>query len=177
MTGNTHTICGVSACVATAVCFPEIHIMEATVYPLIGVIMAMPGSLLPDIDIERSKLGSKVKWLSKHMTHRGITHTLLVPLLVAIIFFFTQSIPVLPSLLFGFEIGYVAHIVADLFNKKGCPILWPLSKAKLHIACVKTAVAWQQIVFIIIWEVALLIWIFLRYDLYPIIMEFFQSTV
>lgn len=170
MTGKVHTICGVSAAIATTICFPELHIMSATVYPAIGVVAAIPGSLLPDIDIERSKLGSKHKWLSKHLTHRGITHTLLLPVIVCLIFFLLQSIPIIPSLLFGFEIGYLAHILADMFNKKGVPILWPFTKAKLHIACVKTASTPQQVVFIIIWEVVLLAWIFLRYDLYHTIM-------
>lgn len=170
MTGKVHTICGVSAAVATAICLPELHILSATVYPAIGVVAAIPGSLLPDIDIERSKLGSKHKWLSKHLTHRGITHTLLIPVIIFGIFFLLQSIPIIPSLLFGFEVGYVAHIFADMFNKKGVPILWPLTKAKLHIACVKTASTPQQVVFIIFWEAGLLLWIFLHYDLYHMIM-------
>lgn len=170
MTGKVHTICGVSVAVATTICFPELHIMSATIYPAIGIVAAVPGSLLPDIDIERSKLGSKHKWLSKHLTHRGITHTLLVPMIIFGLFFLLQAVPIIPSLLFGFEIGYLAHILADMFNKKGVPILWPFTKAKLHIACVKTASTPQQVVFIIFWEVVLLAWIFLRYDLYHMIM-------
>lgn len=169
MTGKVHTICGVSAAVAAAICYPSLGILSATVYPAIGIVAAIPGSLLPDIDIERSKLGSKHKWLSKHLTHRGITHTLLVPLIIAGLFFLLQAVPVVPSLIFGFEIGYLAHIFADMFNKKGVPLLWPLTKAKLHVACVKTASTPQQVVFIILWEVSLLVWISIHYDLFAMI--------
>ena len=37
------------------------------------------------------------------------------------------------SLLFGYVTGWIMHIFADLFNGKGCPILMPLSKSKIHI--------------------------------------------
>lgn len=38
----------------------------------------------------------------------------------------------------GATIGYVSHIVLDLFNPMGVPILYPLSKRRLHIANIKT---------------------------------------
>ena len=174
MTGKVHTILGVSAAVAITVCHPELYILDATVYPAIGVVAAIPGSLLPDIDIAQSKAGQKVPWLSKMLTHRGITHTLLVPLIIAGLFVLSMHIPVLPSLLFGLEVGYVAHIFADMFNSKGVPILWPLSKDKIHFANVKTASAGQQLVFIIIWEVLLALWILNHYNLFPMIMGLFQ---
>lgn len=166
MTGKVHCICGVSAAAAAAICFiPTLDILGTTVYPILGVVAAFPGSLLPDIDIQQSKAGSKVKWLSKHLKHRGITHTLLFPALLAVLFFFVKDIPLVPSLIFGFEIGYVAHIVADLFNKKGVPLLWPVIPTKIHVASIKTASKGQQIAFIIFWEVICLLCIAIRYQL------------
>ena len=174
MTGKVHTILGVSTAIATAVCLPEVYILGATVYPAIGIIAAIPGSLLPDIDIKQSKAGQKVPWLSKMLTHRGITHTLLVPAIIAGIFFLCVNFPVVPSLLFGLEIGYLAHIVADMFNSKGVPVLWPIMPSKIHFASIKTSSAGQQTVFIIIWEVLLALWILSHYELFPIIMGLFK---
>lgn len=165
MTGKVHCIVGVSTAVALTICHPEFSLFGATIYPAIGVVAAAGGSYLPDIDIEQSKLGSKHKWLSKHLTHRGITHTLLVPAILVLLQWLTAPIPVLPSLVLGFNVGYICHIIADLFNKKGVPLLWPLVKEKIHIACVKTASTAQQVLFIIFWEVLLLIWISIRYDI------------
>ena len=156
MTGKVHAILGTSTAIAVALCVPDFDIMGNTITPWIGVLGSTAGSYMPDIDIAQSKLGQKHKWLSKHLTHRGITHTLLFPVLLVGVMLLLGFVPVLPSLIFGFTIGYLAHIFADLFNKKGVPILWPLSKAKLHVACVKTASTAQQIIFIIIWEVVLL---------------------
>ena len=175
MTGKVHVICGVSAAVTATIACPTLNIAGAVIYPAIGILAAFPGSLLPDIDISQSKMGSKHPWLSKHLKHRGITHTLLLPLLVVGLFILARTIPILPSLLFGFEIGYVAHIVADLFNKKGVPLLWPFTSAHLHVACVKTSSKAQQVIFVIFWEVICLIVITLRYDLWNTIPAWFSS--
>ena len=37
------------------------------------------------------------------------------------------------SLCFGWEWGYLMHLVADMFNGKGIPLFWPLLKSKVHI--------------------------------------------
>ena len=169
MTGKVHCILGVSTAIAVTICYPEFEMFGTTLYPLAGVVTAAGGSYLPDIDIEQSRLGQKHKWLSKHLKHRGITHTLLIPAILILLQFLSAPIPILPSLIFGFNIGYVAHIIADLFNKKGVPILWPLVREKVHIASIKTASTWQQVMFIIIWEVLLILWISMRYELYVLL--------
>lgn len=169
MTGKVHTILGVSTVVALAITNPTLTVKDVTLYPAIGLLASVPGSLLPDIDIQQSKMGQKHKFLSKHLTHRGITHTLLFPAIIAAaIYFLIGVVPFLPDLLLGFEVAYVAHIFADMFNSKGVPLLWPLTKAKFHLASVQTRSKAQQVIYIIIWEVALLIWILITYkDLLP----------
>lgn len=165
MTGKVHAILGTSTAVAIAVCVQEIEIFGATIYPVASVITAVAGSYLPDIDIQQSKLGHKVKWLSKHMKHRGITHTLLFPIILFGLMLLLAFLPGASSLIFGLLVGYLAHIFADLFNKTGVPLLWPFTKYMFHFASIKTASKWQQVIFIILWEVVLVGWIMWYYGL------------
>lgn len=219
MTGKTHVACGTVTMLAMCAGAPEGLTLGSYTYTLwLGLATVAAGSLLPDIDIQQSSLGSKHKLISKHLTHRGITHTLLVPILLCFIMAFTTSftlpkgvpvstvvcagiallvvalaltcggarnvksavkrlskiqgfakallvvavllilapvvlsrqILVLPDLLLGLLVGWVVHIIADAFNKKGVPILWPLTSKKFHIATVLTG-SWQEAVFLVFW--------------------------
>ena len=155
MTGKTHAICGTMTAVAVAVCNAKgIQFGDYMLIPWISVIAAPTGSYMPDIDLHRSKMGSKHKIISKMLTHRGITHTLLVPVILAVLqwFLMDKGVIVLPDLIFGFNIGWVVHIIADMFNKKGVPLLWPLTNAHLHVATILTS-TWQEGLFIAFWAV------------------------
>jgi inner membrane protein len=149
MTGNTHVICGVSLGIFIALTHPTITLFSQEIPAFPAVITTIPGSLLPDIDIPQSKLGSKAKWLSKHLKHRGITHTLLVPAIITTGLYFS-AYPLLSVILFGLLTGYAAHIFADMFNRKGVPLLFPLTNAHLHAASFKTR-SWHEILFVILW--------------------------
>lgn len=156
MTGKTHAACGVMTLIAITLCTKNyIPVGEQILYPAIGLLSVTQGSYMPDIDLHRSRMGSRHKFISKMLTHRGITHTLLVPvlLLFAMTTCFSLHIPFLPDLIFGFEVGWVAHIAADLCNRKGVPILWPLTRHKFHIACFLTS-SWHEVVFLILWGLA-----------------------
>ena len=169
-----------------------------TIYPLLGIPTAIVGSMLPDVDIENSRVSKKFPFVSTFLKHRGITHTLVfvatcyfsmavnyslnTKLIISAIFGLIFGIltikgrfallktlavagifaalsyageEVLPSLLFGMGFGWLFHIVEDMFNKKGCPILWPLINKKLHLPLgpflVKTR-TWQEAIFLIVWE-------------------------
>lgn len=156
MTGKTHAICGTvtMACIAVAN-MEGITLDNYTFFPLLSIVAAPAGSYFPDIDLHRSKMGSKHPILSKMLTHRGITHTLLGPAILAWAqwFLMQHNILLLPALLFGFNVGWLAHILADMFNKKGVPVLWPITKAHLHVASVLTS-SWQEYVFIPFWIAA-----------------------
>ena len=154
MTGKTHMICGtITMAAITAVAFSGFQLgSEYVYYPAIGLLTVAAGSYMPDIDIERSKMGAKHPFISKMLTHRGITHTLLFPalLIVAMLFIAQQGIMVLPELIMGFTVGWVVHIIADLCNKKGVPLFWPIIQEKVHIAKFKTG-TWHESVFIVLW--------------------------
>lgn len=161
MTGKTHALCGMTTMTALTVLYPTgFTLMEHTLLPAVGLVTAAAGSYAPDIDIHRSKLGQKHKFISKHLTHRGITHTLLAPAVLTVLMLtvLDMGIPVLPDLIFGFTLGWVLHIVADLFNKKGVPILWPVVRQKIHIATVLTS-SWQEGVFAVLWIGVHIVWV------------------
>ena len=153
MTGKTHAICGTVTMLAiTAVNFSGFQLDEHTYLPAIGLLSVAAGSYMPDIDIHRSKLGQQHKFISKHLTHRGITHTLLFPVLlfIAMLMVAAVNIPFLPDLMFGFIVGWVVHILADLCNRKGVPLFWPFYRKRVHIASFLTS-SWQEYVFLFLW--------------------------
>ncbi|MEM4336425.1 MAG: metal-dependent hydrolase [Candidatus Woesearchaeota archaeon] len=104
------------------------------------------GSLLPDIDHPKSKIGKNFKIISMFFEHRGFFHSLFVmPLLALIIFYLTRtnyySIPLLT--------GYLSHIVMDLLTKEGVMLFHPLSKMRIR-GLVKTGGILEKILFFII---------------------------
>ena len=204
MTVQTHLIATTTSYAVFAYLYkkginiPVIGNNQLTIYPLIGLPTAMAGAMLPDVDIENSRVSRKFPFLSPFLKHRGITHTLLfvvvcymamavnyslnIKLIISAIFglifgilmlkgrfVFLKALAiagaftvlsyagdeVLPSLLFGMGFGWLFHIIEDMFNKKGCPILWPLTNKKLYLPLgpflVKTR-TWQEAIFLIIWE-------------------------
>lgn len=218
MTGKTHMICSTAAVAVFALGHSEGVVINGTlVYPWLSVASAAVGAYLPDMDIQQSRLGQQFKLLSKNMKHRGITHTLLVPvcllacmvgmhsraacavvsLIVGILtgmlfdtkgsckrgsavkktmafiknkkgLTTTMAMLVLTylfpstgaSLIFGLFAGWTLHIFEDLFNKKGCPILWPVAKGHIHIATFKTR-HWSEYLFLFLWLGGCCIWAFL----------------
>lgn len=159
MTGKTHVALGTAFMIAMTVKYPQgTEVLGMSVIPAVSLLTISAGSYGPDIDIKQSHLGKKYKFLSKHLKHRGITHTLLVPAVLLAAMIAVQAIPVLPSLIFGFLMGWVTHILADLCNRKGVPLLWPLSSNKIHIATFKTG-TWHEAIFAILWLGGLIAWL------------------
>lgn len=151
MRGHTHVAVGVSAmAILTAKYGTQMTFLDVSISLPIAMLTAATGSLLPDIDLPMSKMGSKHPFISKHLKHRGITHTLLVPAILTFIMTISMNYIqyqfiglMLNSLLFGLIFGWTMHIFADLFNRKGVPIFWPITKHHFHIATVTTG-TWQE---------------------------------
>ena len=216
MTGKTHVACSTATVVVFAVAHRSgYQFCGVDILPWVGAMAVPVGALLPDIDIPQSRLGQKFKFLSKNMKHRGITHTLLMPL---VLFLGTTSVKtrtssiisaivvglmvsmlfdakmnwkkgsiltklknfivnkkgivttiillilamIAPatgaSILWGLMCGWTLHIFEDLFNYKGCPILYPASKKHVHIASFKTR-HWSEGLFLILWMGVCLVWL------------------
>lgn len=141
MTGHTHAVCGTVALLQLVVAHPMgMEVAGCTILPAVGVVTVVAGSLMPDIDLQQSSMGHRHKFISHMFTHRGMTHTLLFPaiLFVAMVFISRIGIPIIPSLIFGYGYGWIVHIAADLCNKKGVPLLWPVYRGHIHLDTVLT---------------------------------------
>lgn len=138
MTYKTHFIGGV--------CAP---IMLSSVMPIenIAVVAGVSAfsALLPDIDIEGSKVNNKAgivgKGVSSVFSHRGFIHT---PILYVVLYALMSMI--LPqAICLGFLIGTMSHLILDTFNYKGIMWLYPFSKKHYHIASIKTRTTMETI--------------------------------
>lgn len=153
MTGKTHAACGAATMLALTVLHHSgLSIGGETYAPAFGLLTVAVGSYAPDIDLKNSTMGQKVRPVSRLLHHRGLTHTLLFPVLLTLLMMGlkAQSMAVVPELLLGFNVGWVAHIIADAFNHKGVPILWPIVRKKLHVASVRIG-TWQESAFLWAW--------------------------
>ncbi|HWO75550.1 MAG TPA: metal-dependent hydrolase [Bacillus sp. (in: firmicutes)] len=102
------------------------NIIQSIIY----FICILFGSILPDLDHPKSKLGSKCILLSYPIYwvfgHRKATHSLLFVGIVAII-------SLIFSLLFGWSLyypfgltlGVFSHIIGDALTNSGVPLLYP----------------------------------------------------
>ena len=126
MTGKTHAACGAATMLALTVLHRSgLPIGAETYTPALGLLTVVVGSYAPDVDLKNSTLGQKLRMISHLFRHRGLTHTLLFPVLLTLLMMGlkAQGMAVVPELLLGFNVGWVTHIIADAFNHKGVPIL------------------------------------------------------
>lgn len=114
--------------VTTLLVIPTVFNLEPiqSYYNLYCVSGTLLGSLFPDIDLPKSKVGRKVKPISwiiyKLFGHRGFTHSLLALfLLVQLLKYFN----IYQSFIVGFSIGYLSHLLGDMFTLVGVPLCYP----------------------------------------------------
>lgn len=89
------------------------------------------GSMLPDIDRSRSKIGKKfwlVSWLAeKIFHHRGPIHSILFMLFFSAVFgLLFKYLGLSQMLTFWLAIGYLSHLVLDSLTPQGVAWLFPL---------------------------------------------------
>ncbi|MCD8181027.1 MAG: metal-dependent hydrolase [Firmicutes bacterium] len=133
MRGKTHAAAGLATGLALVLACQNNVIAEPTIAMQIGTAaLAALGSLTPDIDLPESTIGSKVKPIStvlnKTFGHRTLFHS---PLLYAVIFLLTFKLNLCLAL--AFALGAVSHLLLDMLNQKGIPLLYPWKKT-VHIA-------------------------------------------
>lgn len=110
---------------------------------------AVIGALLPDLDHDQSKMGRLLWFISKPLKffgikHRGLTHSLLGILLFALVSKQLITYNWIGEITWwGLVIGYISHIVVDMMNVHGLPLLFPNDKRfKLHSNI--TTNSWQE---------------------------------
>lgn len=113
---------------------------------LFGVFTAASaiGGLLPDIDKKNTAISHKAKLVSfvvrLFTTHRGFTHSLLALVLLGGILYtpvMAAGIDWVTYGYYGILLGYLSHLVLDMLNPEGIPLLFPV-KFKVRIAGIKT---------------------------------------
>jgi inner membrane protein len=113
LTGKTHISTGI---------FVTLIAIYSTNIDIIPVVAgSIIGSTLPDIDHPLP-----------HVKHRGITHTLMAAMLIFLSFYLIKDF-----VLLGLGIGYLTHVLMDLLNGSGCPILYPVYKKRINIIDLK----------------------------------------
>jgi inner membrane protein len=99
---------------------------------LLFVSIVVFSSLLPDLDIPASKIGQKVRPLSWLLNiffgHRGLMHTVYIPLLVWFIFISYGKAFIAGA----FFLGYMSHLIIDMLNVKGIYFFYPLIRVRLN---------------------------------------------
>lgn len=136
MQGKYHFLCACAAGTTTAVVF-----YDKFERPILDISLLIIGSciggLIPDIDSPTSTIGKPLKPLSKLINkvfgHRTITHSglWLIPLLV---FCFRLR----NSLLIGYTLGFVSHLISDTLTSGGVAWLYPLERKRLRLTRIRS---------------------------------------
>lgn len=112
------------------------------------------GSLLPDIDTEKSTLGLRIPIISRNIHnmygHRTITHSIFFITLIGLLLFIIKQkilvifhvpllITIYPAIQWGIILGCASHIFFDMLNMSGVALLYPsLNKIKFPLLKIKT---------------------------------------
>lgn len=98
------------------------------------------GSIFPDIDESGSYIGRRMVFVSLFLSifikHRGITHTILILLVYALIGITLHAYYMLgwiPWVTAGFILGNAIHIIGDMTTRSGVAILYPFYTGSLHL--------------------------------------------
>lgn len=134
---------------ACTIALTQVTELSLTPALLIGVVI---GSIAPDIDEPKSKIGRKAPVVSHGVKlvfkHRGFTHTLAACLLVAtLLFYFWTQIPV--PLAIGFTLGYLFHVLGDALSSSGVPLLYPFTKRRFMIPLYSTGGIREHVIFFV----------------------------
>lgn len=122
----------------------------------IGVVV---GSLLPDIDENKSYIGRRSGGIARIVKmifgHRGFTHSILATLLISIPALLTQM-----PIFIGLALGYLFHILGDYFSVTGVPLFYP-SKKKYKIPLYVTGGLREKIIFLLAFGVSVYLFFFI----------------
>jgi len=106
-----------------------INYLQLESWILFGSILVF-ASVLPDIDISKSKVGKRFRPLSSIISflfgHRGFVHTVFPPIIAV----GTAMILGYSMIGLAFLIGYGTHLIADIVTVQGLMPFFPLSKVR-----------------------------------------------
>lgn len=166
MTGKTHILGGLEfgclGAIAASVAVPELTTIQVGSF----IMGSTVGALIPDIDHPNSVISRQVpvisglyrviaaldkgicKFLRREyrMGHRGITHSLVpIGLLLGLLLYFGRGAQIF-ELLLGLLVGCISHVVFDMLNPSGVPILLPFSDKRFRLVPKRLAIPTKNIV-------------------------------
>jgi len=102
--------------------FVALLFLERVPNPYIFLLVVIISVFIPDMDSFNSKLGKRFfsRVLTAFTKHRGIMHSLLFLVIVYFVLYLY-----VPSIAFGFLVGYGVHLVGDMFTKQGVRLFYP----------------------------------------------------
>lgn len=112
------------------------------------IVLVVLFGLIPDIDTHKSKVGKKIPIISFILKiifgHRGIFHSVFIPILLFFAFsylgFYLMGLAVL--------LGYLSHILLDALTPSGVKLFWPF-RFKMK-GFIKTNSILEKILFLIL---------------------------
>ena len=115
---------------------------------ILFMLIALFFSVFPDIDERRSKIGKKTKLVSGITNfvfgHRGLVHTIYIPLILFII-----SYNISNEIGIAVLAGYFSHLFLDALTKIGIKPLYPLINKRIN-GFFKTNSLLEKILFLVI---------------------------
>lgn len=124
---------------------------------LLFIALVCLGAIMPDIDYVDSKIGRRLKPISRIISylfgHRGFMHTIFPPLIV----FGIASYLGKGFWGFGFLVGYLSHLISDGLTKEGVMAFYPILRLRVR-GLVKTGGFWEYIILaalisLVLWKV------------------------
>ena len=152
MNGREHKVAG--ACAGIAACIIlnryqanstiQVDTLYVSALSAATIVTSVASSLLPDVDTPNSTVGSKVKPISylinKTGGHRGILHyPIFLAIICGLLYYLYPTIPdglerdLYLYVSTGFVVGYLSHIILDMFNSAGIKLLAPFIGFKFKI--------------------------------------------
>lgn len=129
-------------------------------------IFYMLGSIFPDIDIANSYINKKLKipaLLTKIIfKHRGLFHSLLIPLILLLLSLIFQKQPLISLTLISFSFGIISHVFLDSLTPAGVFLFWPFPikiKGTIKTSSLKETLLFitMLIILVVVWLVILIV--------------------
>lgn len=116
--------------------------------PVLFVLFVLIGSLTPDLDHSKSKIGRKTWPLSAIIKftfgHRGLFHSLFLAAIITLLIKLLINNYAVP-----FFIGFLSHLLTDALTKRGINFLYPIKFFRIK-GFIKTNSFLEKILFFII---------------------------
>lgn len=134
MTYRTHIIGGVLAALLISKGMGDIALLDTV--NMLGV--STFAAITPDMWQIARKQGRRkpreTKELTRVLEQSGVTHA---PLVYGVLFIIMLGVNIPITVSLGFLVGAISHILLDMFNIEGVPLMLPITRKRYHITDIK----------------------------------------